>query len=85
MSLFTQEPKEDILIKVYPTYQLYGRIYTKNKAQYEKTHDDDLILYKFCNNGILNIPDYQDLMTKQRKKEKQEHLQHRLDLGFKST
>lgn len=56
MSIFNPEPKEDIIIRRYPSYTLLGRVMSKDVEKYKKTKDDSLILYKFCCNGKKYIP-----------------------------
>lgn len=56
MSFFNEEPKEDIVIKYYPTYTLLGRILTKDVKKFKETRDMSLILYRFCQNGTPYIP-----------------------------
>lgn len=56
MSIFDPEPKKDIVLKKYPTYTLVGRILEKDIEEYKETKNPELILYKFCSNGIKYIP-----------------------------
>lgn len=56
MSIFDPEPKQDIILKKYPNYTLLGRINVKDIEKWNQTHDKTLILYKFCSNGIVYIP-----------------------------
>lgn len=48
----------DVIIKAYPTYILYGRVKEDDLDEYHKTHNEDLILYKYCMNGVRNVQDY---------------------------
>ena len=80
------EPRVSILIKIYPTYRLYGRLAQSNLEEYRKTHNDKLLLYKFCENVYdFTVPDYKAIMDEQTRKSKEAHLKHRLAIGFKST
>lgn len=49
-TLFDIGPKEDVELKVYPTYTLYGRILTKDLQKFKRTQDESLLIYKFCVN-----------------------------------
>lgn len=83
---FSTEPKTDLLLKVYPTYKLYGRIKEKDVAQYKKSKDKKYILYRFCvNERAEKIPDYRAMIEQIKSKQRQEFLAERLAKGYKST
>lgn len=47
---------ETVFIRSYPNYNLMGRIKKEDLEQYNKTHNEKLIIYRFCelanNRGI---------------------------------
>jgi hypothetical protein len=55
---------KDIVLKKYPTYTLLGRIAKKDIKLFEKTHDESLILYKFCANGREYVPNNDNVKRK---------------------
>lgn len=80
------DTKMNILIKVYPDYKLYGRIWKKDLKKYQETKDQSLLIYTFCKNEKDKfIPDYLELLKIERREAKEEHLQERLSLGFKGV
>ena len=58
MSILTSDPKTSVEIFQYPTYTLMGRIRTADVEKYQQTLDETLIIYRYCENGIRNIPVY---------------------------
>ena len=83
---FSTESKTDLLLKVYPTYKLYGRIKEKDVARYEKSKDKKYILYRFCiNERAEEIPDYRAIIEQAKSKQRQEFLAERISKGYKST
>lgn len=86
MNFLNPEPKTNVILKVYDTYTLLGRILQKDLDKWNKTHDPKLILYKFCENVYKqHIPDYKGILETQKNIEHAEHLKRRLAKGFKST
>ncbi len=86
MYFLNQEPKTNVVLKIYDTYTLLGRIQIKDLKKWNETHDPNLILYKFCENVYRQyIPDYKGILENRKNKEREEHLQNRLAKGFKST
>ena len=56
MSMLKSEPKKDIILRYYPTYILLGRILERDVEEFLQTHNEDLLLYRFCFNGIRYVP-----------------------------
>lgn len=56
MNIFKTEPKKDIILRCYPHYILLGRILEKDVEEFLKTHNESLILYRFCFNGRIYVP-----------------------------
>ena len=84
MNLLDPIETTDILLKVYPTYQLYAKVAVENKEAFLRNlGNSELILYRFCMNGPFNLPDYKAEYIARRKREREEHLQQRLTKGFK--
>lgn len=50
------KPTEKVLLKAYPTYKLYGKVFLENFEEYKKSKDKTLILYRFCENERLIPP-----------------------------
>lgn len=86
MYFLNPEPKTNVVLKVYDTYTLLGRIQVKDLKEWNETHDPKLILYKFCENVYREyIPDYKSILENRKNKEREAHLKNRLAKGFKST
>lgn len=56
MAFLDTEPKKDIILKKYPRFTLLGRIKVKDIPEFKRTHDESLIIYKFCHNGTIYKP-----------------------------
>lgn len=86
MNILVPEPKTNVVLRVYQTYTLLGRINIKDVHKWNETHDENLIIYKFCENVYnFDIPDYKAILDARKSREKEAHLKHRLAKGFKST
>lgn len=86
MNILVPEPKTNVVLRVYDTYTLLGRINLKDLPKWEQTHNEELVLYRFCENVYnFNIPDYKAILLEKVKKSREEHLKDRLAKGFKST
>ena len=80
------EEKTNLLIKIYPKYKLYGRIWKKDIEEYNRTQDRSLFIYTFCKNERnKKIPDYLEIIAQAKRDSKEEYLQQRLSQGFKGT
>lgn len=85
MWTFNNEPKTSVLLKVYPKYKLYGRLKKSDLEKYNKTHDESLIIYKYCENvPAQELLDYYHMYKEKAKEEKEKYRAMRRAQGYTS-
>ena len=49
----SERAKVDVILKKYPNFYLLARLYKEDEEEFLRTHDEDLIIYKFCQNDSI--------------------------------
>lgn len=85
MQLFKNEPKTSVLLAIYPHYKIYGRVKKDDLEKFNKTKDESLIIYRYCENTPdKELKDYYNMYKEEARKEKEEYRAFRLSQGFTS-